>query len=268
MKRFKKIYLEITNACNLNCSFCNKNNRNKSFMNIDDFNYILNEIRDYTDYLYFHVMGEPLFHPDINELIDIASKSFKINLTTNGVFLDKVINNKNIRQINISLHSLENKSTLKEDLIKILENADKFENTIINYRLWVKNDLSEYLINIINEFYETDINLNENNYKIKDKLFISSEEKFIWPNLENKISFEQGTCLGLKDHIGILVDGTVVPCCLDSNGIIKLGNIFDSPLKEILNSERSKNIVDGFNKNISCEPLCKKCNFYDKRKLL
>lgn len=266
MKRFKKIYIEITNICNLDCSFCSKNNRPKKFISNEEFINILNKIEDYTDYLYFHVMGEPLIHPNINELIDIASSSFKINLTTNGVFLDKIINNKNIRQVNISLHSLENKSTLKEALIKMLETANKLTNTIINYRLWIQNDASDDIINIINEFYHTNINLNSNSYKIKDKVFVSFEQEFVWPNLDNEIIFNQSTCLGLKEHIGILVDGTVVPCCLDSNGLINLGNIFDNSLNKILDSERAQNILKGFRNNMKSEPLCQKCNFYNKRK--
>ena len=100
---FKKIYVEITNNCNLSCSFCNENKRTKEFITIDKFNILLDKLRGYTDFIYFHLMGEPLMHPKINELIDLASKSFKINITTNGYLLDKIKNNKNIRQINVSL---------------------------------------------------------------------------------------------------------------------------------------------------------------------
>ena len=101
-KRFKKIYVEITNACNLNCDFCIKNKRHSKFISIDEFKLLLDKIKDYTNYLYFHVLGEPLLHPKINELIDIASDNFKINITTNGYLIDRIKDNKNIRQLNIS----------------------------------------------------------------------------------------------------------------------------------------------------------------------
>ena len=104
-KRFKKIYLEITNTCNLNCDFCIKNTRKSKFISIDEFKKVLEILKDYTDYLYFHVLGEPLMHPKVNKLINIASKEFKINITTNGYMINKIKYNKNIRQLNISLHS-------------------------------------------------------------------------------------------------------------------------------------------------------------------
>ncbi len=117
---FKKVYLEITNNCNLNCSFCNKNKRNKRFITKDEFNIILDKLKDYTEYLYFHVMGEPLIHPLINELIDIASNNFFVNITTNGYFIDRIGDNKNIRKISISLHSYDEKNN--KSLDNYLEN--------------------------------------------------------------------------------------------------------------------------------------------------
>ena len=106
---YKKIYLEITNNCNLNCSFCIKNNRQKKFMNIDDYKIILNKLKTYTKYLYFHVSGEPLLHPLINTFIDIGSKDYFINITTNGYLIKRIKDNHNIRQVNISMHSYDNK---------------------------------------------------------------------------------------------------------------------------------------------------------------
>ena len=37
MKKYKKIYIEITNNCNLNCSFCSKVNRAKRNMTLDEY---------------------------------------------------------------------------------------------------------------------------------------------------------------------------------------------------------------------------------------
>ena len=126
-KRFKKIYVEITNSCNLNCDFCIKNKRDNKFISIDEFKLLLDKIKDYTNYLYFHVLGEPLLHPKINELIDIASNDFKINITTNGYLIDRIKDNKNIRQLNISLHSFDDKYKIKliDYLNNIFDTADK-----------------------------------------------------------------------------------------------------------------------------------------------
>src|SRR5574344_1889955 len=107
--KFKKIYLEVTNICNLNCIFCPVNNREKHFMDINDFKFILNALKGYTNYLYFHLMGEPLMHPEINKLIDLGALNYKINITTNGYLIKPIKENKNIRQINISLHSFDPK---------------------------------------------------------------------------------------------------------------------------------------------------------------
>ena len=265
--RFKKIYIEVTNACNLNCDFCIKNKRKIKNISIDEFNILLSKIKGYTNYLYFHVLGEPLMHKDINKLIDIASKDFKINITTNGYLIDKISNNKNIRQLNISLHSFNPKYniSLTNYLDNIFSSIDKLSNnTYISLRLWVKNKYNKEIIDYITNKYKIDIPYNIDNYKISNNIFINNFHEFIWPDLSNNTYQEKGTCYGLIDHIGILVDGTVVPCCLDSNGNINLGNIYEDDLNKILNSNRVVNMIDNFKKNKKCEELCRHCKFIEK----
>ena len=227
MKKLKKIYLEITNGCNLTCDFCIKNDRKTEYITIDDFKLILDKIKDYTDYLYFHVLGEPLLHPNINDLIDIASNNFKINITTNGYLINNIKTN-NIRQLNISLHSFSDKYNigLKEYLDNIFNKADNLKNTYISLRLWVKNKYNKDIIDYINRRYALNITENINNYKINNHIFINNFHEFIWPDLNNNYYSEIGTCYALTDHVGILVDGTIIPCCLDSRGVIDLGNIY------------------------------------------
>lgn len=262
---YKKIYLEITNNCNLNCSFCIKNNRNKKFMSIDEYKTILNKIKPYTKYLYFHVSGEPLLHPNINDLIDIGSKDFHINITTNGYLINRIKNNLNIRQINISLHSFSEKYniSLEDYLNNICEVIDSlYTNTYFSLRFWVNNKYNLQIIEYLNKKYKCDIKL-ETGFKVKDNVFISVNKEFIWPDIENDYFNEKGTCYALKDHIGILVNGDIIPCCLDANGIIKLGNIFNEELNQIINSERYQKMYEGFKNNLKCEELCKKCNFLE-----
>ena len=267
-KRFKKVYLEITNNCNLNCSFCNKNKRDKRFITKDEFNIILDKLKDYTDYLYFHVMGEPLIHPLINELIDIASNNFFVNITTNGYFIDRIGDNKNIRKISISLHSYDEKNnkSLDDYLENIFSTVDKLlkNNTIVEYRMWTNNSNSKEIIDRIEKYYNKKID--SDSVKLLDNLFFEKEEEFIWPTLDNNYYNEIGSCMGTRDHIGILVDGTIIPCCLDSEGIINLGNIYKEEISDIINGALFAKINKGFIDNKKIHELCKKCNFYELRK--
>lgn len=255
---FKKIYIEITNNCNLNCSFCIHNQRKNKYMTLEEFKIILSKLKGHTKYLYFHVLGEPLIHPYINEFINEASKNFYINITTNGYFIDKIKFNKNIRQINISLHS--NVSNLDMYMDKIFDATDVLKKyTFINYRLWLGND--DKILKKLEEKYQASIKTNKT---IEKNVFVDIDEEFVWPNLNNNIYKNKGKCYGLKSHVGILVDGTVVPCCLDGNGCINLGNIFDKSFEEIINSKKAIKIIEGFNNNVLTQELCKHCGFIDK----
>ena len=266
--KFKKIYIEITNNCNLNCDFCIKNKRKQEYISINKFKQLLENISNYTDYLYFHILGEPLMHPNINELINMASINFKINITTNGYLINRIKNNKNIRQVNISLHSYSNKynKPLNKYLDNIFDSADELikNNTYISLRMWVKNKNNHEIIDYINKRYNTNINYDIDKVIIKYKLYINNFHEFIWPEINNNYYSEIGKCYGLTNHIGILVDGTIVPCCLDSEGIINLGNIYQDKLDDILKQDRVKNMIYNFKNNKKCEELCKHCKFIDK----
>jgi len=264
-KRFKKIYLEVTNGCNLNCDFCIKNKRKTKYISINEFKEVLDKLKNYTDYLYFHVLGEPLMHPGINELIDIASNDFKINITTNGYLINRIKNNKNIRQLNISLHSFNNKYniSLEDYLDNIFDTINTLveNNTFISLRLWIKSKYNNTIVDYINKRYNSNIDYNLDNNKVSKNIFINKFHEFIWPDMNNNYYSDIGTCYGLIDHIGILVDGTVIPCCLDSRGEINLGNIYKDNLDEILKSDKVINMVNGFKNNKKCEELCKHCKF-------
>ena len=268
MKKFKKIYLEITNQCNLNCDFCIQNKRKAKYLSIDEFKLILNKIENYTDYLYFHVMGEPLLHPKIKELISLAHPIFKINITTNGYLIDRITGVNNIRQLNISLHSYSDRYNIsvKEYMSKIFDIVDSepFKNTYISLRFWVKNEYHRDILNEINLHYHINLDDNIDNYTINNHIFINSFHEFIWPDLNNSYYNEEGTCYALKEHIGILSDGTIIPCCLDSYGIINLGNIYIDKLDDILNCKRVTDMIDGFRCYKKNEELCKHCRFIEK----
>jgi len=263
----KKIYIEITNGCNLNCDFCIKNSRKITSISYDNYVYIIDKIKDYTKEIYLHVLGEPLMHKDINKFIDYAySKGLLVNLTTNGYLINKIENNKHIHRLNISMHSFNPKYGVatNEYLDNIFRVIDKLrDSTFISLRLWVDNSLN--ILDYINKRYGSNVNELKANQKIilMNNLIIDTFHEFLWPDLNNNYYNELGTCKGLIDHIGILSDGTIIPCCLDSKGIINLGNIYENEVDEIFNNERVKSMINGFKKRYKCEELCRHCKFLD-----
>ena len=261
--RFKKIYIEITNVCNLKCSFCIGNKRIKKYMSIEEFNVILDKIDGYTDYIYLHLMGDSLMHPLVNDFINIASKRFNINITTNGYLINKIVNNKNIRQINISLHSYDPKYNVSLDnyLNNIFNTIKTLDNTYVSLRIWTNNKYKDDILKYIEDNYQVKIN---SDTKINDYLFVNFDKEFIWPDINNNYENINGTCMGLRTHLGILCDGSVVPCCLDYNGQLILGNIFEDDLSNILNKKIVKEMIDGFESNKKIMKLCQHCNFYDR----
>lgn len=276
-KRFKKIYIEITNHCNLACSFCSISTKEKKFLSVEEFSYILKEIKPFTDYIYLHVKGEPLLHPYLDELLTLCDKEqVRVNITTNGTLFSKKIsilrNHPCLHQINFSLHSEHNYPHYCED---IFDNVTKLPQEMLKvYRFWTMHDQlldqkSTSVVEKIISYYHLSPTVVEKIHKqmhipIQDKIFVDKQEQFVWPSLDNTICEKTGYCYGLKSHIAILVDGTVVPCCLDTEGVIPLGNIFLESLEEILSSERSQNMKKGFQERRAVEPLCVHCSYKNK----
>lgn len=259
---FNRIYIEITNICNLKCSFCPITTRNKEFMSVSNFEVVLSKIKNYTKHIYLHVKGEPLMHPNLDEILKLANAyDLNVNITTNARLLkDKIdiLNNNKIRQINISLHSFNSVNEIKE----LLPNVDKLK-CYVSLRLWNNKDNTE-IYKLLESYYNKKIDLSSNRFSLSDKVFLSIEKLFDWPDINNEIISEYGTCKGGKRQLAILVDGTIVPCCLDNEGIINLGNIFESSIQDILNTTRYKELINGFNNNKLNEELCKKCGYRNK----
>ena len=274
MKKFKKIYIEITNICNLSCSFCSIDRRVKETITLEKIEKLLQNITDYTDYVYLHVKGEPLLHPELEKILDLCKKyNKKVNITTNGTLLkekQKELSHPIVRQINLSLHSENKKDNYLEDIFKTVDNL---KEKIVIYRFWtmdnnILNTKSTEIVNKIINYYDLSPEIvekikNNKHIKIRDNLYIDKANEFVWPDLENNYYNEKGMCYALKDQLAILVDGTVVPCCLDSDGIINLGNIYDESLEEIINSKRYQEMKTGFCNRIAKEELCKHCSFKD-----
>ncbi len=228
-------------------------------MTISQFKYILEQIKPYTDYIYLHVKGEPLLHPYFYDFCKLAYEmGFKVNVTTNGTLLSKNMDAfKYVRQLNLSLHATNDEEIIKQ--------AMNIKNCYVNFRVWNGN---KETIRLLEDNFNSDINDRikssksnaEINFTLKDNYYISFQNEWEWPDINSKNS-TNGYCHALKDHIAILVDGAVVPCCLDNNGDIKLGNIFEEKFEDILNSERVANMLEGFKNRVCTEELCKKCTY-------
>lgn len=269
---FKKIYIEITNICNLNCSFCPPTKRDKKYMSITDFKAILERIKGNTNYITLHIKGEPLMHPELDKILAIA-KQYNMNaiLTTNGRLLrnkiDIINESSSIKQINISLHSydLNDLSSIDDilDTVKLI-NPDH----LVSLRIWNldnEKENSKIIDYIVEKWGIKHKDTSSIKYvKITSNIFINQDIEFEWPSLNQASTNDKGKCYGLRSHIGILVDGTVVPCCLDNDGDIPLGNILKEPLDSILNTQKCKEIISGFRNNKLVESLCKRCKYIER----
>lgn len=257
---YKRIYVEITNICNLNCSFCPPTKRCKKYMSINEFEIILNKIKGYTNHIYLHIKGEPFMHPDIDKIIALSNKyGFNVNITTNARLLKSkltIINNSNIRQINISLHSFDDTNEI-ETLLYVI---DEIKNTYISLRLWNNKDNKE-VIDLLEKHYSKKIIFDKKRFTLTNNIFLDKDIEFLWPNMNMDVISTKGTCKALKDQMGILVDGSVVSCCLDNNGDNTLGNIFETSLESIINSNLYKEMLNGFKNNILVSELCKRCGY-------
>lgn len=272
---FKRVYIEITNICNLKCSFCPGTDREKRFMSLDEFCLAAGKLRKYTDYIYLHVMGEPLMHPQLAEIIDAAAEmGYKVNVTTNGTLLKKrkeiLTGHRGIRKVSVSLHSYEGNTERGEDgLREYLEEVWSFceeAECIVALRLWNEggaNSLNESIMSFLSE--KTGLNVpnlpaDANGRRLGGKIYLESAEKFIWPSttaVEQEVTF----CHGLSQQIAVLSDGTVVPCCLDGEGAVNLGNIFNQSVEEIIESPRAVALKQSFINHAPCEELCRRCDY-------
>jgi len=285
LKTFKKIYIEITNRCNLACSFCQPSCRPKAFMPPAAFAEILRRIRGHTGYISLHVLGEPLLHPDLELFLAMSNThGLQVNLTTNGTLLSRVLpvllRQPALRQINISLHSFEQSGqeagldSYMAGIFDFIAAAVPASPLFINLRLWNqqaaaepgKQDSRSLMLRRLEKHFSLPAPVPEDFSTIRGiilapQVFLSRAHRFAWPHAQAPDQGALGYCRGLRDHIAILVDGTVVPCCLDAEGDIVLGNILQAPLPEILGGPRAVTIREGFARQRIMDPLCRRCTY-------
>ena len=271
--RFSKIYLEISNLCNLSCAFCPGTRRKKKAMSEAEFSTLLPKIRPFTDFLYFHLMGEPLIHPQLQRFLELAGEAgFKVILTTNGTLLGKqqeiLLSSPALHKVNISLHAFE-ANDLTMPFETYLAGCFRFGKAaegkkLISYRLWNQGGQDERnneILETMKKYFPEPWPQERRGQRIGQRVYLEYGDKFDWPDLTAPDGGEGIFCHGLRDQLGILCDGSVVPCCLDHEGDIALGNLFTQSMEEILGSPRAKAIYEGFSQRKAAEELCRKCGY-------
>ena len=271
----KKAYIEITNRCNLRCSFCPGTKRVPRTMTPAEFDLVLERLTGQVKYVYLHVMGEPLSHPQLAELLALAAaRERKVCITTNGTLLarqtETLLAARTLHKVSVSLHSFEGNDGAQERERQYLEEVWSFaaraaaQGVIVALRLWNEGG-AETRNGVIEAFLHEKCpgewpEPRGGSFRLRDNLYLERAKKFDWPDLNAQ---ERGTqfCYGLRDQLGVLADGTAVPCCLDHEGDIALGNLFTQPLSEILQSERACALREGFSRRCPSEELCRRCGF-------
>jgi len=285
--KFYRIYVELTNVCGLSCSFCPTQELPNKQMNLDFFESIIRQAKQYTKEIACHVVGDPLTQSNLHEYLDIIHKhGLKAMLTTSGYFLKKHAYNTLfhpcVKQINISLNSFNKNDTsltFEQYLTPILalcaEKLQREEKLFINLRVWNLDELmsehsfNEVLFQKLSNAFETPLDLKTiyterpKSIRLASKILVHFDNYFEWPSLKNE-NYGHGTCQGLQSHVAILASGKVVPCCLDCDGIIELGDLHEDSLESILSSHRAVTLLKGFKEGKAVEELCQKCSYKDR----
>ena len=223
-------------------------------------------------------MGEPLTHPNLPRFLQLAKeRGYKSIITTNGTLLGKMkdaLLESGVYKVNISVHSFEEGSD--EDYLSYLNSVFDFadisskKGILTVLRLWNRgydkgrniDTLALLKRRFIDEWKE-----GERGARIRHRLHLEYGDRFDWPDMKAKKYGDKVFCHGLGDHFAILCDGSVVPCCLDAEGDMTLGNIFESDVRDILASPRAKAISEGFTKKTAAEELCRRCAYARRFKL-
>lgn len=263
----KRVYLEITNSCNLNCSFCS-NPKGNNYLTLQEIDNYTSQIKKFSNYIYLHVLGEPLLHKDFEEILNILDrKEMNLQLVTNGTLLSKypnILSHKCLRKLSISIHSINNINVddlYFETINKLINNNT---NTSIELRFYSKESLSSKLndyLDSLKKQYSFEITAKKNSYRLKNNVYIYFEDFFKWPDINDPIVNNIGTCHGAIDMIAINSKSDVTICCLDPLAHNKIGNLKEKSLEEILSGDSYKQFINDFKNHKINADLCKRCTY-------
>lgn len=269
----RKAYLEITNVCNLACSFCPGTKRTPRFLTEEEFRRLAARLRPHTEYLYFHLMGEPLLHSLLLRFLKLAGEQgFRVILTSNGTLLPErgaaLLEAEALHKVNLSLQSFEaNEGGVLGDYVRACADFARRAGELGKLcvlRLWNRGGLEDCngrILDLLREAFPGDWCEGRGAIRLAPRVWLEPGDRFDWPDSDLDELGEDCFCYGLRDQIGVLCDGTVVPCCLDHEGEIPLGNLFRQDLDEILAGERARAIYEGFSRRRAVEPLCRRCGY-------
>ena len=275
MKKFRHIYFELTNICDRKCSFCPEVTRERMFMPLDDAFRFLEQAAEFSEAVYWHLQGEPLLHPEFQRITEYAHQlGLKLKLTTNASHLktlEEYLLSGIFYQINFSLQSLnevsaEEQARVRQDIADFSRQAlEKCPELYLNFRWW--QDAPPDL-----DFFAEQFGIpkeqwlpspGRRNRRVIGRLYTNFDGQFGWPDPERPLRKNggKGGCYGLIDHCGILCDGRIVPCCLDSHGTLALGDLHKNTLKEILDSPAARKMEEGFRRNCRVMKQCQSCGY-------
>ena len=276
---FDKIYLEITNICNLACPFCPPSSRPADSMPRERFLRILDRLEGQGRLLYFHLKGEPLLHPLLGDFLDLAAgRGFRVSLTTNGTRLEEatatLLGAEGISKLSVSLHSHSGSGDVEgywRGVSAFLDRHREKPAFPVSLRLWNRDSgglppETARLWELVRRRYPhadawEDVARRGSSLKLDERVYLNQADRFGWPDAALPELEDRGCCHGLRNQVGILVDGTVVPCCLDGEGAMGLGSILERSLGEITDSPRARAIRDGFSRGELVEHLCRTCGY-------
>ncbi|MEA1879484.1 MAG: radical SAM/SPASM domain-containing protein [Campylobacterota bacterium] len=285
--KFYRIYIEITNVCGLSCTFCPTKELPNKEMSLAFFESTIKQAKVYTKEIACHVVGDPLTQSNLHEYLNIIAKhGLKAMLTTSGYFLKKhsydTLFHPCVKQINISLNSYNKNDTsftfeqyIQPVLDLCQEKLKRQVELFINLRVWNLDELmsertfNEILFKKLSKTFNTALVLEDvyisrpKSIRLASKILVHFDDYFEWPSLSNKV-YGDGTCQGLQSHIAILASGKVVPCCLDCDGVIELGDLHVKSLDDIVRSPRATAMLNGFRVSKSVEELCQKCSYKNR----
>jgi MoaA/NifB/PqqE/SkfB family radical SAM enzyme len=286
MGKFKRINVEISNVCNLKCSFCPAGDKDKRAMSPAEFTRVAAEIAPLTEEVVLHLLGEPLNHPQLDLILDACTAhALPVNIVTNGVLLTgprlELLLRPIVRQVSFSLQSFEDNFHAQDPTLYLRRIKTFVERALserpdlyMNLRFWdlegigatdtARNSTMREALAEAFAFTWDSVQVDlrrRKSRRLRGRLYLHFDSRFEWPRLSHPVRATRGYCHGLTGHVGVHADGTVVPCCLDQSGAMPLGNVLTTPLREILDGPRARDLREGFAAGELREPLCQRCSF-------
>ena len=291
--------IEPTNACNLRCPVCETGNgsmeRTTGLLDVDKYKALIDKVADTTSVLMFYFMGEPFLHKNAYEMIRYArQKNIYVETCTNGDYVDpKGVIYSDVNDISFQIGGMTQEThemyrvrgklkRVQTNLIELLEERKRNpqSNIKVNVGFVVMKHNEHEVVSFLN--WAKDIGVDQANVidpcvrTIQEGHQLLPNDKRYW--FYDEDAFERGIlkpkhspdneCTWIWNSVSINWDGTVVPCCRDPNGHHILGNVFETPLKQIWNGKKMRNFREQIVKNQNKVDICKLCSGYGIPKLL